>query len=127
VALTSNVPYRPAMRKEQFPWLLIGIPLLGYLVFHVVGLILAVLGLFLAYVVSIRRHPRVRHTGWRSCNGSGEVRGAIFPWTFHKCPNCNGGRLVRWGAGHFGTGPIQTEYRRNLEARRKAKQGSRWR
>jgi hypothetical protein len=127
VAPTSNLPYRPAMRKEQFPWLLIGIPVLGYLVFHAVGLILAVLGLFIAYLVSIRLHPRVRHTGWRSCNGSGEVRGAIFTWTFRKCPNCNSGRLVRWGAGHFGAEHMQTEYRRSLEARRKAKQDGRWR
>ena len=127
MALTSNVPYRPAMRKEQFPWVLIAILVLGYLVFNVLGLVLAVLGLFVAYFVSVRLHPRVRHTGWRSCNGSGEKRGSIFTWSFHKCPGCNGGRLVRWGAGHFGPDHIQREYRRNLEARRKAKQDSRWR
>jgi hypothetical protein len=127
VALTSNVPYRPAMRKEQLPWVLIAILVLGYLVLNVVGLILAVLVLFGAYFLSVRIHPRVRHTGWRSCNGSGEKRGSIFTWSFHKCPNCNGGRLVRWGAGHFGPDHIQNEYRRNREARRTAKQDSRWR
>jgi hypothetical protein len=127
VALTSNVPYRPAMRKGQFPWALIVILVLGYLAFNVVGLVLAALGLFVAYFVSVRLHPRVRHTGWRSCNGSGEKRGSIFTWSFHKCPGCNGGRLVRWGAGQFGPDHIQREYRRNLEARRRAKQDSRWR
>ena len=115
------------MRKEQFPWTLIVILVLGYLVAHLLGLILAALGLFIAYLASIRLHPRVRHTGWRSCNGSGEKRGSIFTWSFHKCQNCNGGRLIRWGAGHFGPGHIQGEYRRNLEARRKARQNSRWR
>jgi hypothetical protein len=115
------------MRKGQFPWLLAIILVVGYAVFNVIGLVLAALLLFVAYLVSIRIHPRIRHTGWGSCGGSGEKRGAIFTWTFHKCPGCNGGRLVRWGAGHFGNNPIQSEYRRNIEARRKAKQEGRWR
>jgi hypothetical protein len=115
------------MRKEQLPLTLIAILVFGYAVLNVLGLILAALGLFIAYFVSVRLHPRTRHTGWRSCNGAGEKRATIFTWTFHKCPNCNGGRLVRWGAGHFGPEHIQREYQRNLEARKKAKQDGRWR
>jgi hypothetical protein len=115
------------MRKGHFPWLLVGILVVGYAAFNLVGLVLAALGLFIAYFLSIRINPRVRHTGWGSCGGTGEKRGSIFTWTFHKCPACSGGRRVRWGAGHFGSDPLRTEYRRGIEARRKAKQEGRWR
>ena len=115
------------MRKGQVPWLLVVILVVGYAAFNVIGLVLAALGLFVVYLLSIRIHPRIRHTGWGSCGGSGEKRGTIFTWTFHRCPNCNGGRLIRWGAGQFGHALIRSEYRRNLEARRKAKQEARWR
>ena len=115
------------MRKGQYPWFLIIILIIGYAGFHLIGLVLAGIGLFLGYYFSVRRHPRIRHIGWRSCNGTGERRGSFFTWTFHRCPDCGGGRLIRWGAGHFGTTPVKAEYRRGIEARRRAREQARWR
>jgi hypothetical protein len=115
------------MSKSRFPWVLAGILVLSFAAFNVAGLVLAALGLFVAYFLSLRLHPRVRHTGWRSCNGTGEHRGAIFTWVFRKCPGCAGGRLVRFGAGQFGSAPIQAEYRRGREARKTAKKNRTWR
>lgn len=115
------------MQKAHFPWILLLILIVGFAAFHVLGLVLAAIGLFVAYFFSVRLHPRVRHTGWGSCNGTGEHRGGIFTWTFRRCPGCNGGRLVRWGAGQFGPDHIQAEYRRGIEMRRQAKKDKRWR
>jgi hypothetical protein len=115
------------MPKSAFPLILLIILFVGYAVFSIVGVILAVIVLFIGYFISVRLHPRVRHTGWRGCNGTGEHRGAIFTWTFHRCPGCQGGRMVRRGAGHLGPENVQSEYRRGIEARRKAKQDNRWR
>jgi hypothetical protein len=115
------------VRKSSFPWILIGILVVGYAAGHIVGLVLAAAGLFIAYLLSLRIHPRIRHTGWRSCNGSGEHRGAIFTWTFRKCPGCNGGRLIRLGAGHMGAEHIQNEYQKGKRARQQAKDGNVWR
>ena len=100
--------------------------LLGWANGAVAGL-LATLALAVVYFVSLRVHPRMRHTGFRSCNGTGEHRGTLFPWTFRKCPNCNGGRLIRFGAGHFGASHIQSEYARTKQGRKTAKQDGVWR
>lgn len=115
------------MQRSHFPWVLIGILVLGYLIAGVLGLVLAALGLFVAYLVSLRVHPRVRHTGFRSCNGTGEHRGSVFTWTHRKCPNCNGGRLIRWGAGIWGADHIRREHERTKAARKTARQNSIWR
>jgi hypothetical protein len=113
--------------KRQFPWLLIGILIVGYAVGHVLGLILAALGLGIAYFATLRIHPRIRHTGFRGCGGTGEHRGSIFTWRFRKCPRCNSGRLISYGAGHWGADHIKSEYARTKQARAAAKDGNRWR
>lgn len=117
------------MRKTQFPVVLVLTLVLSFAIFHVTGLILAGLGLGIAYIASLRLHPRMRHTGFRSCNGSGELRGSIFTWVHRKCPGkvCQGGRQIRWGAGHFGASHIQAEYGRAKRANVAAKDGKRWR
>lgn len=115
------------MRKAHFPWILAIILLGGFIFGHILGLVLAALGLFVSYLISLRLHPRIRHTGWNSCNGSGEIRGSVFTWSFRKCPRCNGGRLVRWGAGLWGAEHVRSERRRTSEARAAARDGHRWR
>ena len=93
---------------------------------HVLG-ILALLILGGAYWVSLIVHPRTRHTGFRGCGGTGEHRGAIFGWVHRKCPGCDGGRMIRLGAGQFGSAPVRGEYARRREARRSARSGGTWR
>jgi hypothetical protein len=112
--------------KRQFPWLLVGILVVGFAVGHVLGLVLAALGLAVAYGISLRLHPRMRHG---RCKGSGEVRGSVFTWAHRKCPGtvCQGGRQIRWGAGHFGADHIQGEYTRAKAAKTAAREGNRWR
>lgn len=112
------------MWKTQAPWLLIAILVVSYAALHVIGLILAGLVLSAMYLGSIRMHPRIRH---KKCGGMGEHRSALFPWTHRKCPGCQGGRLIRWGAGQFGADHIRSEYRRGKEARRKAWKDHVWR
>jgi hypothetical protein len=115
------------VRKAHFPWILAGILLVGYAGWHLVGLIIAAVGLLIAYLLSLRVHPRMRHTGFRGCGGSGEHRGAIFTWTHRRCPGCQGGRIIRWGAGQFGAGHIQAEASRSKRAREAARDQNRWR
>ena len=115
------------MRKKQFPLILIGILVLGIAVAGLLGLILAALGLGIAYAFSLRVHPRMRHTGFRGCDGTGEHRGAVFTWVHRRCGRCQGGRIIRFGAGHWGAGHIQGEYTRAKAAKTAAKENDRWR
>jgi hypothetical protein len=112
------------VRKTQFPWVLIGILAFGFAAGRILGLVLAATGLLIAYLASLRLHPRTRHG---RCNGSGEHHGAVFTWVHRKCPGCNGGRVVRWGAARFGAGHIQAEASRARQARTAARDGNRWR
>jgi hypothetical protein len=105
--------------RSRFPWILAGILLVSLAAWGVTGLALASAGSAAAYYVSLRRHPRTRH---RACNGTGEVRGAVFTWTFRKCPRCAGGRLIRWGAGQWGPAHIRAENTRGRQSRAKARQ-----
>lgn len=114
------------MKKPHFPWILAGILFVSFAAFGILGLIVAGIGTGGAYLVSLRIHPRMRHG---KCKGSGEVKGAVFTWTHRKCPGtvCQGGRQIRWGAGHFGAGHIQGEYARAKAAKTRAKENNRWR
>jgi hypothetical protein len=112
------------MRKAHFPWIIAIILVVAVAGWHLIGLILAAAGLFISYLASLRLHPRIRHG---RCGGTGEHRGAIFTWTHRKCGGCNGGRLIRWGAGQWGAGHIQAEYRRTEAARAAARSNSTWR
>ena len=123
----AATPIIRIVRKTNFPWILGGILGFGYAAGHATGLILAAAGLFAVYLLSLRVHPRIKHTGWRGCNGTGEHRGTIFTWTFRKCPRCSGGRLIRRGAGTWGAGHIQREHARGKAARSAAKSGGTWR
>ncbi|MDQ2814373.1 MAG: hypothetical protein M3Z75_21530 [Actinomycetota bacterium] len=112
------------MTRTHVPWILIGIEAVAWVMGNILGLVLATLGLVVIYLVSVRVHPRIRHRG---CGGTGEHRGAVFTWTHRKCPRCTGGRLVRWGAGQWGSEHIRNEYSRTKEARAAARSNGTWR
>lgn len=119
--------YRPGVQKNHFPWILAGILLAGYVLASLPGLVITAIVLFVVYLISLRVHPRIRHTGWRSCAGTGEHRGAVFTWTHRRCPGCNGGRLIRRGAGIWGAEHIRHEYARTKAARATARSNGTWR
>lgn len=112
------------MKRSTFPWAILIIEVVAYAGWHVLGLILATLGLGGAYLASLWLHPRIRHG---RCRGTGEVRGSVFTWTFRKCPGCNGGRLIRWGAGQWGAEHVRNERRATAAARARARAEHRWR
>ena len=113
-----------------------------YLILSVVGLVIATAakgfaGFFVAavvvgvpYYISLFIHPRTRHTGlgglW-GCKGTGEHRGGLLRWGHRKCGKCDSGRLVRTGAGYFGSQQVQDEYQRRKKARKRARQEHKWR
>jgi hypothetical protein len=121
---TASGFYRQIVSKSQFPWAIVVILALATIVFHLLGLVIAAIGLFIAYFASLWLHPRTRHG---RCKGTGEVRGSVFTWTHRKCPGCQSGRVVRWGAGHMGADHIQGEYKRTKTTRQLAKENHRWR
>jgi hypothetical protein len=114
------------MQKSHFPWILCGILLFGWILGHGLGLVLAALGLFVSYFISLRLNPRMTH--WR-CKGRGWYPGAVFTWTRHRCqsPHCDGGRIIRWGARHLGKGHIRNEHARNVSIRQAARSRGEWR
>jgi len=126
VDLTAHAPYRADMRKTQFPWILVGILFFSFAAFHLLGLVLASLGCGVAYVISLRLHPRMRHG---RCKGTGEIRGSVFTWSHRKCPGkvCQGGRQIRWGAGLWGAGHIRGERSRAVQSKTAAKDSHTWR
>jgi hypothetical protein len=115
------------MQKRHFPFILIGILIVSYALGSLLGLILATVGLFVVYLASLRVHPRVRHTGWRSCGGTGEQRGTVFTWTFRKCPGCSGGRVIRRGAAVWGAPHVKHEHAEAKQARAGARSNGTWR
>jgi len=122
--LPATRGYRASVQKNHFPFILAAILAFGFIAGRILGLILAAIGLLIAYFLSLRVHPRMRHG---SCNGTGEHRGAVFTWVHRKCPGCQGGRIVRWGAGRWGAEHIRTEASRGREARAAAREANRWR
>jgi hypothetical protein len=112
------------VKKTSFPWVLIGILVVGFAVGHVLGLILAVLGMAVVYLSSVRLNPRVRHG---RCNGTGEHRSWLFPWVFRKCGRCASGRIIRFGARQWGSAAVKAEAARTNAALKAAREGDRWR
>ena len=115
------------MSKGRFAFVTAAVLLVAWAGWHALGFLLAAVVLGGAYLLSVRVHPRTRHTGFRSCGGTGEHRGAVFGWSHRRCPGCDGGRLVRWGAGQFGSRHARGEYARRREARQTARDGHTWR
>jgi len=112
------------VKKSSFPWILAGVLVFGYAAGHTLGLILAAAGLGVSYLLSLHLHPRMRHG---RCNGTGERKGAVFTWAHRKCPGCQGGRIIRLGAGHLGAEHIQGEYAKGRRTRKTARKNHAWR
>jgi hypothetical protein len=111
------------VQRRHYPWILIAIELIAFASGILTGVLVTVI-LIAIYLLSLRVHPRMRHG---RCNGTGEHRGALFTWTHRKCPDCYSGRIIRWGAGRWGSGHIKREYKIGQEARRAARTAHRWR
>ena len=112
------------MSRARFPWILAGILIVAWAGWHAAGLALAGAGCAIVYGSSLRLHPRTRHG---RCGGTGEHRSRLFPWVFRKCGRCASGRIIRWGAGQWGSPPIQAERRRTRAALAAARRDHRWR
>ena len=112
------------MSKARFPWVLAGILIFSWAAWHAAGLVLAVTGLLVLYLGSVRLSPRTRHA---RCNGTGQHQGILFTWVHRRCGGCQSGRVVRWGAGLFGSPEVKAEAARNRAALDAAKAGHRWR
>ena len=89
--------------------------------------ILVTIAVIVISLITVRVHPRVRHTGFGSCHGTGESRNMFFPWRFRRCRRCNSGRLISPLAGRFGTDAIKSEHVRSKQARALARENHRWR
>lgn len=111
------------MQRRHYPWILITIVLAAFASGILTGVLVSVI-LIVIYLLSLRVHPRTRHG---RCNGTGEHRGVVFTWVHRKCPGCYSGRIIRWGAGRWGSGHIKREYKIAGQARRAARTAHRWR
>ena len=115
------------MQKRHFPFILTGILIAGYAYAGTLGAVLAAFGAAVIYRLSLRAHPRTKHTGWRGCGGTGNHRGSVFTWAYRKCGGCNGGWLIRRGAGIWGAEHIRHEHARGKAARSAARKVGAWR
>jgi len=101
---------------------------LGAAGYHVVGFIIAALIIGVPYLVICYLAPRARHTGWGGCNGTGEARSRLFPWSYHRCQGCNGtGRQIRMGARLVGQEHVKAEYAAGQAARKQRASQRAWR
>jgi hypothetical protein len=75
------------------------------------------------YAVSVLIHPRARCT---HCGGTGELKGSVMTWTFRRCPKCQGGRIIRRGAGVIGLPHVRQQARQQQQARKDTSTRQRW-
>jgi hypothetical protein len=75
------------------------------------------------YGISLIIHPRARH---RACGGTGELRGRIFTWSHRRCPDCQGGRIIRAGASVAGLPHVRQQARAQQRAQQSTTARQRW-
>jgi hypothetical protein len=97
--------------------------LFGWVAGRALGVLVASAILFVPYLISLWLHPRTRHS---ACKGTGERRGGIFGWTHRRCPDCQSGRIIRFGAGYMGSPSIRSQAQRNRQAAASTKNRERW-
>jgi hypothetical protein len=90
---------------------------------HSAGLFVIWLVLAGGYLVSVVVHPRARCL---HCKGTGELRGSIFTWSFRRCAQCQGGRIIRWGASMFGLQHVRRQARAVQRAQENTTARQRW-
>lgn len=110
------------MTRRSFPVIFFGL-LVVAIVAHSVVIGVIWLVLMLGYVVSVLIHPRSRCT---HCNGTGELRGSIFTWTFRRCGQCQGGRIIRRGATSIGLPHVRQQAGAQRRARENTSTRQRW-
>ena len=97
------------------------------LIVAVVGHSVAIGAIWLAvtvgYAVSLVIHPRARCL---RCDGTGELKGGIYGWAHRRCPHCQGGRIVRWGARFWGLGHVRGQARQNRQHAAATRRHERW-
>jgi hypothetical protein len=93
------------------------------LIGHSMALFVLWLILAAGYVISLVIHPRARCL---HCDGTGELRGRVYRWTFRRCPRCQGGRIVRHGARWFGLPHVRRQIGQNQQVRDNTTIPQRW-
>jgi hypothetical protein len=90
---------------------------------HSLALGVAWLVLGAGYLVSLLIHPRARCL---HCKGTGELRGSVFKWAHRRCPDCQGGRIIRRGAAVAGLPHVRQQARTLQRAQRNTTTRQRW-
>ena len=86
--------------------------------------IIATLIVGAVYWLSLLLSPRDRHG---RCGGTGQLHGVLFRHAFRKCPRCNSGRIIRFGAARWGLPHVRREAEATARARALARTEGRWR
>lgn len=79
--------------------------------------------LMVGYGISVLVHPRARCL---HCSGTGELRGSLFTWAHRRCPQCQGGRIIRRGATAIGLPHVRQQARTQRQARENTSTRQRW-
>ena len=108
--------------RRLFPVWFFGL-LVVAIVAHSIAIGAVWLLVMLGYAISLVIHPRIRCL---HCSGTGELRGAIFGWTFRRCPRCAGGRTIRRGATAIGLPHVKQQARAQRTARENTSTRQRW-
>ncbi|HEV2452212.1 MAG TPA: hypothetical protein VGS62_09835 [Streptosporangiaceae bacterium] len=108
--------------RRSFPFWFFGL-LVVAIVAHSLALGAIWLAVMAGYVISVLIHPRARCT---RCGGSGELRGSVYSWAFRKCPDCQGGRIIRRGATALGLPHVRQQAAQNRETQKNTKTRQRW-
>ena len=95
--LWTPVPFTPTVMgmwsRRTFPFIFWG--LWAATVIGRSGALLLIAALVtVSYIVSLVVHPRARCL---RCDGTGELKGSVYGGAHRRCPDCQGGRIIRWG------------------------------
>lgn len=108
--------------RRLFPFWFFGLIVVAIIAHSlVIGAIWLIL--MVGYGISVLVHPRARCL---HCSGTGELRGSLFPWTFRRCAQCQGGRIIRRGATVIGLPHVRAQARQQRRARENTKTRQRW-
>jgi hypothetical protein len=108
--------------RRLFPAWFFGL-LVVAIIAHSIAIGVIWLVLLAGYVISLFIHPRSRCL---HCNGTGELRGSVFSWTFRRCPQCQGGRIIRRGATTIGLPHVRQQASQQRQARENTSTRQRW-
>ena len=124
--LWTPVPFTPTVMgmwsRRTFPFIFWG--LWAATVIGRSGALFLIAGLVtVSYIVSLVVHPRARCL---RCDGTGELKGSVYGWAHRRCPDCQGGRIIRWGARRLGLGHVRGQARQNRAHAAATRRHERW-